>query len=163
MNKALKYFSSLAVISLIAFASSCSGQKSDERQDGSVDDPVKAELEKYLSSLSAADTAEVREISERFLSDLQENRFDEAVSTLYQLDEAGTLEKVDSATIASLRKRNLIFPVVNYTFDGVRFLSPANNAVKYVVEFDKGNPPATTKWAFNPVKYEDKWYLTLLN
>lgn len=162
MNKAVKYFSNMAVIMLIALASSCGGQNS-ERQDGSVDDLLKAELEKYLTSLSAADTAEVRDLSERFLTSLQENRFDDAVSTLYQLDEAGNLEQVDSATIASLRKRNMIFPVVNYTFDGVKFLSPGNNAVKYVVEFDKGNPPATTRWAFNPVKCDGKWYLTLSN
>lgn len=151
----------MAAVALIALASSCGGQQSD-RQDDSVD-PVRAELEKYLTSLTATDTAEVRELSERFLSNLQENRFDEAVSTLYQLDEAGNLEELDSATIATLRKRNLIFPVVNYTFDEVVFLSPDNNAVKYVVGFDKEDSHAVTQWAFNPVKNDGKWYLTLFN
>ncbi len=159
MKKAVKYFSILAVTAAVIMTSSCGGRNS--RHEERKSDSVREMLEKYLTSLSPADTAEVKTLSSQFLTYLSENSVDDAVAMLYQSDGGGKPVKVDSATVAVLKRRNEIFPVRAFSVNAVKFLSPDNNAVTYTVMFDNGNPPSTTRWAFNPVKYDGKWYLTL--
>lgn len=162
MMKTTKYILATALLSSALFFSACGGKDGSKSEASDQELPYQERVDKYIKSLTAADTTEVLTLCSSFLTELQDGHVDEAARSLYQVDSLGQARPVTEETIQSLRRRTRLFPVVSYSFEEMSFFLPLENTVTYKVVFRQSTPPATMGWGFRPVKIDDKWYLTLL-
>jgi len=160
--KTTKYILASAVLVSILLFSACGGGKKDSAGAKSPEASLQERVDEYIGSLTATDTTQVVELCSTFLENMKENRFDEAVGGIYEVDSLGQVSPLGEEMKESLRRRTRLFPVVSYSFEKMSFFLPEENTVTYKVAFNQATPPATMGWGFRPVKIDGKWYLTLL-
>lgn len=142
-----KYF--IIILSLAA-AVSC---RTNNNQIVTYEDAEK----QFIASLTSLDTSSVLEKTNGFMELLVEGKVDSAVHQINVLD-AGVLYKSSSKYLDELSGRFSLFPVLKYELVRYSFSTEGNNDVCYKYWFDESN---TMKLVFNPVKVDDRWYLTM--
>ena len=115
--------------------------------------------------LSANDTTSVCEISDQFMTLLQNKKYDEAVDMLYFLKGGYDLVKLSEEDQATQKNALMLLPVLRYKLTSITFVSEEDSQVRYDFEFfekEEGDDrPNTTALFLKPVRRDGRWYLTL--
>ena len=117
----------------------------------------------FAATITPADSAAVIAATEEFMSLVKSGEIDAALSHIYVVDN-DTLFLPAPQSLASIKSKFTLFPVLSYKMTDIAFQTSAINDVTYQYVFQEaaeGSNPATLKIAFNPVKVDGKWYLTL--
>lgn len=155
-----KLFYLCLVFALGFFSWSCNNKKSQ------TEEPV--EQDPYYSSSmnrTAADTAAIVELTTQYLDLLKENKIDEALNMLHEVDSVG-LEPLSTERKDMLARNLKRFPVLSYTIEEYRLYTDDNTEVRYVYEFmpkpeGADNMPNTMKGLIGLLRVDGTWYLTV--
>lgn len=113
---------------------------------------------------TAADTAEVLNLTRQYLEALKNEEIDAALSQLYEFRD-GSIYPLSDKRAAEVRQNLKDFPVLSYKIDKLLMYSDSDTEVRYTIEFfekPKGSTqPNTLNCCVNPVRVSDKWYLTI--
>lgn len=111
----------------------------------------------FIASLTSLDTSSVISMTNGFMEFLVDGKIDSAVQQINVLD-GEVLYKSSSKYLDELSGRFSLFPVLKYELVRYSFSTEGNNDVCYKYWFDESH---TMKLVFNPVKVDDRWYLTM--
>lgn len=117
----------------------------------------------FISSLTQNDTTIVLELGTNIMELLKKNKIDEALDLLYMIKDY-QLYRLDSDKKESLKNRFKMFPVLDYKYENISFISQGMNDIKYTVTFlpeSVNNNSKTIVLMFNPVKVNGNWYFTV--
>ena len=137
----------------------CSGGKKEEFRFS----PPR--FDEYMSR-TAQDSADVLNLTNRFLDLLKGGQYDEALNMLYTFNSEDSIIQ----PIADERRQELLstfgtFPVLNYEIDTVLMYTEFDTEVRYIYEFFKkpegSTMPNTMNGTVCPHRYEGQWYLTV--
>ena len=126
-------------------------------------------LTSFEVSMSNKDSAEVAALVGNFFDNVKSNQIDRALSMLYQtpLDNVeGQPKPVDGEEKAKVRTLFTSLPILQYQIDYIKFNQAYSNEVKCTLTVGTaGNDhqDLSTRFYFKPVKYNEQWYLCLLN
>ena len=115
----------------------------------------------FQASLVLSDTLDVLALGQNFMGALKAGEVDEALTNLYVVYD-NVLYRVADSSLSQLKARFRRFPVSDYERVSLNFSTPGINDLvyRYSINGPVGSGPAM-KIAFNPVKVEGSWYLTL--
>ena len=118
--------------------------------------------EEFVSTLTAADTAAVLELTDKFMSLVKDDKVEDAVGMVTVLFE-GVLYKPSDDYFVELVNLYRSMRIASYTLDKYFFTTEGNNDVSYMTESKTivGDSPMKLRVVFNPVKVDDSWYLAL--
>lgn len=108
--------------------------------------------------MTEKDTIDVLNLCDSCMNYLKAGQLDQAIGLLYTVESNGPVPICDQR-LTSIKKRFSLFPVLDYSIVYIRFNSHLDNQIKYDVKFTESN--SITGYRFSPVKYNDKWYLTV--
>ena len=115
--------------------------------------------------LDKRDTASVVEISDKFMTLLQNKEYDQAIDMLWFLKNGHKLVKLPEDIAKQQRVGLEMLPVLRYKLTSVIFYSEDDSQVRYDFEFferEEGDTrPNTTSIFLKPVRRDGQWYLTL--
>lgn len=139
----------------VLFLCSCSGtSKNADSADG---EPV--------FEVTSTDSAAVIDMCEDVLEAMRMGDLEGASAKLYRvLPSTGAIEPIDDDSRRELEARSSVFPVKQYTLNKIKLDTPDENIISYEVYFSEatnGSDAPKVIMAFNPIKREGKWYLTL--
>lgn len=134
---------------------SCVGKKAEQPQS------PEADKEAFRSTLTAADTTAVMQLSEKCMQNLKSGEMDEALDMLYTLQDSLTAVPLSEEQKNQLRNKFRLFPVKDYRLERFTFATENSNDVKYAIVFDEQDPAGKIGLMFNPVKLKGTWFLTL--
>lgn len=102
------------------------------------------------------------------MQSLHNENFDEAVNKLYVFNQVDTtVSPISEETATQIRNRSRIFPVKDFKVKEADFRDPLYNIVVYDVMFGDPDPETgeapKTKMAFNIVKIENNYYVTIMD
>ena len=115
---------------------------------------------------TAQDSADVLNLTLRYLDLLKGGQYDEALNMLYTFNSEDSIIQ----PIADERRKELLssfgtFPVLNYEIDTVLMYTESDTEVRYIYEFFKkpegSTMPNTMNGTVCPHRYEGQWYLTV--
>ena len=123
--------------------------------------------EQYLPKpemrLTAADTAEVRSLTEHYLKLLEQRELDDAAGMLYYMER----DSVKPLRPDQLKKQLFVlerFKGVEYKLEHIVFRNETDNEVRCMVKLfepKEGNTrPNKVAVVLHPVRFQGKWYLT---
>lgn len=122
------------------------------------------EATEFRNSLTAKDSTEVMEISDKFMATLKKGDVEGAISQLVLIDTGRNIKPLTEEIKSSLRRTFATFPVLDYTIQTFELMRPDSNFVRYRYVFaesaDSVNAP-TIQYSTMPMKINGKWYLTL--
>lgn len=143
------------VLTLLVLAA-CTG-KSKESQ-ASIDPD--AEL---VKGLTAKDTADFIGLTKVCMDTLQAGKIDEGLNMIYCVIN-DTLMPMTPEVREGMKMYFGRFPVKKYKMESYEINGYSNNTVKYSIYFQENSvSEASIKFAFNPIRIDDAWYLTLKN
>lgn len=147
-----------AALALCMALAGCKGKK---EQAGS----ARTEFEQ---SVTAKDTAAVRQLVDKFFTFARNGQFAEAAGMLYRNDKSGdgTPEELDNDEMADVRGMLESVPMKGYSIEYIKFNEYYANEVlcRVIIREAEGDmPPVTTKMFFKPVSYLGNWVLCLTN
>lgn len=159
--KKLSYLLLLCVAVFFASCSSCSHRGQEENIDPL---DVPSEFEK---GLTAADTANVKELIGVYMAHIQRGEFYDAAQMVYRQEEVQSKiipRELNNEEIERLVTVYKLFPVIDYKIEYMRFREADLNEVCISVTMQKGKngePDATSKMFFNPIHFHNAWRLVL--
>ena len=153
----------LCLIIAVGFAvSSCKDKKEVKKQVNPIE-----ENPQYDNTMerSAADTTALVQMATQYLDLLKENKIDEAMAMLHDVDTTGVQplsEAHRKSVINNLKK----FPVLSYQLEEFRLYSDDQTEMRYVYEFmpkPEGSPdlPNTMKGLIGFFRVDGQWYMTI--
>jgi len=115
--------------------------------------------------VTSTDSAAVIDMCEDVLESMRRGDLEGASAKLYRvLPSTGSIEPIDDDGRRELEARSSVFPVKQYALKSIILDARDENTISYEVYFteaaDDGDAPKVII-AFNPIKREGKWYLTL--
>lgn len=123
-------------------------------------------LQKPSVEFTSKDTADVLQLVNQYVDVLTRQNYDSLIDLLYVFNGSEMLP-YEGAQRDSMKFGLSLVPVYNAKFSSIVLRSEFNNAVGLTLQIrpdgniEEGN--GVTKFYLNPVKYEDKWYLTILD
>lgn len=156
----MKHVFTLVMAAAVAVClSACGGKKDKPNTDAPVNLRMSQEMKR-----SAADTADVLNLTRRFLDTLKDNDIDGALTQLYELKD-GSMYPLSDKRAAEIRRNMEDFPVLSYKIDKLLMYSDTDTEVRYTIEFfekpEGSTQPNTLKCSVNPVRVSGQWYLTI--
>ncbi len=150
----------LVMVATLAFVlSSCGGKKEKQGVIIPPDPRMSGEMKR-----SAADTAEVLNLTRKYLDALKSKDIDAALSQLYEFRD-GSIYPLSDKRAAEIRQNVTDFPVLSYKIDKLLMYSDSDTEVRYTIEFFEkpvgSTQPNTLNCCVNPVRVSNKWYLTV--
>lgn len=116
----------------------------------------------FGQTLSADDTTKVLALAENCMQQLKAGNVDAAISSIYFIDDQdNTLVHIPDSVADRLKAKYTKLPVVDYTLDQFIFEDYDNNEVRYRIQIVRDQPDVTMALAFNPVKLNGEWFLTM--
>lgn len=162
--KKLSYLLVLCVAVFFASCSSCS-HKDDDAKAQKVDTlAIPTEFEQQITG---ADTAAVKELVVTFIEKVKDHKFYDAASMVYRQEEVQSKiipRELNNEEIERLVKVYQLFPVVDYSFEYIRFREKELNEVCVSIVMQRGKdgqPDAVSKMYFNPIYFHNAWHLVL--
>lgn len=153
----------LCLIIAVGFAvSSCKDKKEVKKQVNSI------ENNPYYSDTmerTAADTTTLVQLATEYLDLLKENKIEEAMEMLHEVDTVG-LKPLNDARKKVLINNLKKFPVLSYQLEEFRLYSENQTEMRYVYEFmpkPEGSPdlPNTMKGLIGFFRLDGQWYMTI--
>lgn len=157
----MKKFFYLCLIVAVGFSLASCGNKNPKNEEAVEQDPY------YSSSMerSAADTAAIVQLATQYLDLLKENKINEAVDMLHEVD------SVELKPLSNERKNIVInslkkYPVLSYTIEEIKMFTDDNTELRYVYEFmpkpeGADNLPNTMKGLIGFFRLGETWYMTV--
>ena len=155
------------VFVLAALFNLLSCQSVDKKQ--AVVDLSEEQFNDFVSGLVREDTLAVENLVDKFMTCVQNKRYEQAVSMLYKLDpedawnEPLQLSNEEMSNVVCMLKQ---IPVLSYRINNIKFKTALMNEVKCTIvmrEADGTVPEAANKWYFKPVNYLGGWRLCLMD
>lgn len=116
----------------------------------------------FGQTLSADDTTKVLALAENCMQQLKTGNVDAAINSIYFIDNRdNTLVHIPDSVADRLKAKYTKLPVVDYTLDQFIFEDYDNNEVRYRIQIVRDQPDVTMALAFNPVKLNGEWFLTM--
>lgn len=131
--------------------------------------PNTAATTHFEQTLNNNDSTEVVQLVNTFFSYVKANKIESAMDMLYQTPMENEAEKPIAISDSERKKVNTLFtslPIDKYEIDYIKFLHAYRNEVKCTTILFLGNQSndiVKSELYFKPVKFENKWYLCLLN
>lgn len=148
-----------ALMLSLSSCNSCSSQKKEEVQG-----PPPTDFEK---GMTAQDTAEVKQLVDKFFKYAEEKNFTEAAGMLYRTIEGSEdPQPLNNDEMAEVKKMLETFPMVDYRIEYIKFSDSEENEVLCSVIMQKAEgdmPEMATKMFFKPVNHVGSWLLCLTN
>ena len=158
-----RFFYLCPILALVFFMMACSDNKKTETSG--IDDMIE-ENPYYSSSMSrtAEDTTAIIQLATQYLNLVKENKLDEAVNMLYEVDSIN-VQPIDADRKDLVLKNLKRFPVLSYEIVDFRLYSDLNSELRYVYEFmpkpEGADIPNTMKGLIGFFRVDNKWYLTI--
>ena len=137
--------------------SACTGSSSKKT------DPEQ-EKAAFQASLTEADSVIVAAMCEQFFGLMSAENYEQAFAMLSELDDENRLAYLSDETKQGLKNRFSTFKIDKVELFECVFNAPFDNLFRYVVttkSIDQNDNAFFFRFAFNPVKIDDSWYLTL--
>lgn len=112
----------------------------------------------FLKGLTEKDTSSVLSMTDSFMENLAHGQIDSSLQMVNVLF-SDTLYMPSLNYRLELIRRFSLFPVLKYELVRYSFSTEGNNDVCYKYWFNEQQ--SSMKIVFNPVKVDDRWYLTL--
>lgn len=153
-----KIWKAVPVVALMVCAA-CSGGKREEIRIGTV------RYDEYMDR-TAQDSADVLNLTNRFLDLLKGREYDQALDMLYTFNSVDSIiEPIGEERRAELTSTFGTFPVLNWEIDTVLMFTESDTEVRYIYEFfekpEGSTMPNTVNGTVCPHRFEGKWYLTV--
>jgi hypothetical protein len=113
--------------------------------------------EEFEASLTNADSTEVLEMSNDFMSMLQDGDIEGALAQLSEVNADGQVVPLSTERRDQLIAHFTQFPVLKYELDYFAFSISTINDVKYNITFEE--PDHKMAFMLNPIKKDGEWYL----
>ena len=153
--KKIFYFAVLATTLLCVTSCKHKPQSSEEAR------------EEFRASLTENDTLEMLKMGEECMELLKKKNIEAAMTMLYEYDDSTqSVQPLSDATRKRYEHMFKVFPVLDYMRTEYTFMLEGLNNLKYDIIFAEEEHPEIngipkTSFMFNPVKVDDKWYLTV--
>lgn len=137
--------------------SACTGSSSKKT------DPEQ-EKAAFQASLTEADSVIVAAMCEQFFGLMSAENYEQAFAMLSELDDENRLAYLSDETKQGLKNRFSTFKIDKVELFECVFNAPFDNLFRYVVttkSLDQNDNALFFRFALNPVKIDDSWYLTL--
>lgn len=137
--------------------SACTGSSSKKT------DPEQ-EKAAFQASLTEADSVIVAAMCEQFFGLMSAENYEQAFAMLSELDDENRLAYLSDETKQGLKNRFSAFKIDKVELFECVFNAPFDNLFRYVVttkSLDQNDNALFFRFALNPVKIDDSWYLTL--
>ncbi len=146
-------------IFLLILAVACSGGKKEGVQI------AHPRFDEHMTR-TAQDSADVLNLTNRFLDLLKAEQYDDALNMLYTFNsEDSIIQPISDARRQEMLNTFGTFPVLNYEIDTVLMYTDYDTEVRYIYEFFKkpegSTMPNTMNGTVCPHRYEGQWYLTV--
>lgn len=158
----------LFVLSALTFSFiACGNKDKSNENENTLTDQILDSDSRYdkLMLRTKEDSTKIIELATQYLDLLQQNRIDEALSMLYEVDDSAKVTPLSDSFKTNLKKQLKSFPVLSYQIDYFKIFEALNTELRYTYEFvDKpeGSPlPNTMKGVLSPCRIDGKWYLTI--
>ena len=154
--KKLYYLSAFVCISCFIIA--CSGDKKEHVR-------VHPRIDTQMAR-TAQDSADVLNLTNRYLDLLKAEQFDEALNMLYTFNSEDSIVQ----PISDVRRREFLntfgsFPVLRYEIDTLLMFNEFDTEVRYTYEFfekpEGSTMPNTVSGTVCPHRYQGQWYLVV--
>lgn len=159
--KSFKIVILLFVSALMLSLSSCNSCSSKKEE---VQGPPPTDFEK---GMTAKDTAEVKQLVDKFFTYAKEKNFTEAAGMLYRtVEDSDEPQPLNNDEMAEVKTMLETFPMVDYRIEYIKFSDSEENEVLCSVIMQKAEgdmPEMATKMFFKPVNYMGNWVLCLTN
>lgn len=133
--------------------------KTDKKNGANFEDIVVPEFCK-------ADTTEVLNLVNKYLSHLKNKEFDEAFQMLYHISNDQVYNLTDSER-KGIQQQYKLFPVYDYKILNCEFNNIHDTKVTYTIRFSNDtlntSMPSTIKMCLQPQRINAVWYLGVLN
>ena len=117
--------------------------------------------------MTAQDTAEVKQLVDKFFKYAEEKNFTEAAGMLYRTIEGSEdPQPLNNDEMAEVKTMLETFPMVDYRIEYIKFSDSEENEVLCYVIMKKAEgdmPEMSTKMFFKPVNHVGSWLLCLTN
>lgn len=160
-------FAPIAILTLIAALSSCSGKEKQAETFDRNDILTANDRIDRASVYDYGDTAEVMRLTKEYLDYLKGDMCDAALSMLYKVDvKEGKADMLDEDQAKRVLRNMQLFPVENYTINEVRFYSDSDTEVSYTINQSEDGQPGPSnamKCMLCFRKIDGRWYATVLD
>lgn len=147
------------VVAVVLF--SCGNKNNQAAEEVPEDKDLRADENMVRSHV---DTMAILHLVNDYLTKLQENKIDSALSMLYEAD-GDTVVPISAKSKAELMETVKSFPVLKYHINSLNMYSEEDTEVRYTIEyFEKkdDNPMQNTlQCVINPRRVGYYWYLTI--
>ena len=158
----------LCVFSALALSISSCGDKKPQSQTSTANDILK-QNPRYDTAMvrSHDDSAMIVKMANDYLELLKQNKVDEALGLLYQLDDSSHVIPLSDSRKNVLKTNFSKYPVLSYAIDEYHLYSDFDTDVRYTFDFmvkPEGAPenlPTSMKGALSPFRVSGTWYLSV--
>ena len=159
----------LCVLSILTIPfTACSNKNSSENnEEKTLDQKIIENDSRYDASMQRTqdDSIKIIQLANQYLSLLQQNKVDEALSMLQEIDDSANIKPISDSYKSTLKKQLLIYPVLSYQIVDLKIYGARHTDLHYSYEFMQklanGNLPNTMKGILNPCRIDGNWYLTV--
>lgn len=160
INYRMKNFSKLFFFLLVMTLILPSCTKESKKNEN-----IEAQLEaEFRNSLNKEDSLRVVSLGDSVMNLFKENKIEQAISCISQLDTLGNIQSLDDSRRIKLVRQFKFFPVNDFKLVDFIFNTSDQNIITYKISFDANSvetSTSTTNFAFSPVKVDGIWYLTI--
>ena len=164
----MRKFLYLCILSgLILSLSSCKDKKT-EKETSVMEEIIKSNSRYDVKmTRTADDSTTIVKMATQYLDLLQQNKIDEALDMLYEINESSEMQSLSDTFRAVLKNNLKKFPVLSYSIDDFHLYTDNDVDVRYTYEFmtkPEGAPenlPTTMRGVLSPVRINGNWYLTV--
>jgi hypothetical protein len=164
----MRKFLYLCILSgLILSLSSCKDKKT-EKETSVMEEIIKSNSRYDVKmTRTADDSTTIVKMATQYLDLLQQNKIDEALDMLYEINESSEMQSLSDTFRAVLKNNLKKFPVLSYSIDDFHLYTDNDVDVRYTYEFmtkPEGSPenlPTTMRGVLSPVRINGNWYLTV--
>ena len=154
MTKRILFLITALSMVILSACTGSSSKKSDPEQEKAA----------FQASLTEADTVIVSAMCEQFFGLMSSENYDQAFAMISELDDENRLAYLSDETKQGLKNRFSTFKIDKVELFECVFNAPFDNLFRYVVttkSIDQNDNALFFRFAFNPVKIDGSWYLTL--
>jgi len=163
-----KLFYLCILFAIVVCYTACGNKnKSESNEEMSVVDQIVENDSRYDKFMlrSKDDSTKIVELATQYLNLLKENKIDEAISMLHEIDDSANVKPLSDSFMSTLKKQLNRFPVLSYTIDDFQIFSAQHTDLHYTYEFmhkpEGSDIPNTLKGVLSPCRVNGEWYLTI--
>ena len=126
----------LFVLSALTFSFiACGNKDKSNENENTLTDQILDSDSRYdkLMLRTKEDSTKIIELATQYLDLLQQNRIDEALSMLYEVDDSAKVSPLSDSFKTNLKKQLKSFPVLSYQIDYFKIFEALNTELRYTM------------------------------